>query len=343
MSTKVISKSKINLKQKVDLDYFLREWYWEGKNKINKRYNLSSINLAPTQLKALLKERSFLGISTDFPKQISKNGVVIGGPCITDSKENITIESVNDITNIILVAKALNLPALIYLSIKEEEIRSNKEWIGVKDHFEKLINQISEMLEYKNIKLIDTSEKEVNSLIENFLDSINSQVTKDELNKLYYIGNNDHRLKQPYKSTDELKISIHKRFLVTYLPEFISKLTNITNPDVFVVENIQQVKAILRAKNISKTGRLFHLAYLPTPNLTGKMRMYSSTADFKVFLDQKDQVSQALKTASDKSINYYFSIIPNNLNQLENKSEANLIMPCYTAIQKAYLKQNTKI
>jgi len=59
---------------------------------------------------------------------------VIGGPCITDSKENITIESLNDIINIILVAKELKSLAVIYLSIKEEEIRNGGNWKKTKNN-----------------------------------------------------------------------------------------------------------------------------------------------------------------------------------------------------------------
>jgi len=42
----------------VDLDYFLREWYWEGKDKILQRYFLGDIN-NKLKLSNLLKKETF--------------------------------------------------------------------------------------------------------------------------------------------------------------------------------------------------------------------------------------------------------------------------------------------
>jgi len=298
------------MKVNVDLDYFLREWYWEGKDKILQRYSLGDIN-NKSKLNNLLKKRNFLGVSKLF-SEISdfKNRVVIGGPCITDSKENITIESLNDIINIILVAKELKSLAIIYLSIKEEEIRNGGSWEKTKKQFEELILEISNLLDYKNILIFDTSVVENNILIKYFVGKIKFDVTDEELDKLYYIGNNDHRLKESSGTIDETKINLHKRFLVTYLPDFISEVTGLEDPSVFVVENIQQVKAIITARKISKNKKLFHLAYLPTPSVDGKARMYSSSNEQKLFLREKDYVLKILKEANEKVRQYYFSIIP---------------------------------
>ncbi len=298
------------------LDFFLREWYWEGSAKINERYGLDSIKKTELDLETL-KQRQFIGVTKGIPKKFSKNTIVIGGPCITDNFDSITIESINDLTNLILLAKEIKVPAFIYLSIKEEELRSGKSWSETKKVFEKIISDISKSLDYEEIQIIDTSEKRVNMLIEKYVKNIEKKVTQQELDTLYYIGNNDHRAKEAFLKLDKTKVNLHKRFLVTYLPDFLEELTQIKNPTILVVENIQQVKAVQTARRISKNKRLFHLAYLPTPNLFGKKRMYSSVAKEKVFITPKNILNLAFSKACKESKSFYFSILPKKFK--ENK------------------------
>ena len=194
------------------------------------------------------------------------------------------------------------------------------EYEELAKQFEELILEISDLLDYKNIHIFDTSVAENNILIKYFVEKIKFDVTDEELDKLYYIGNNDHRLNESSGTVDETKINLHRRFLVTYLPDFISKVTGLEDQSVFVVENIQQVKAIITARNISKNKKLFHLAYLPTPSVDGKARMYSSSNEQKLFLKEKDYVIKLLKEANEKVMQYYFSIIPS----IGKKGEVNM-------------------
>ncbi|MFA5763986.1 MAG: hypothetical protein WC915_04190 [archaeon] len=304
----------------VNLDYFLKKWYWEGIDKITNRYFLDNLEDTKFKLKSLLKKRKFIGVSKDIPKNIPKNSIVIGGPCITDSSKKITLESLTDLFNIILIAKKMNVPAIIYLSVKEEEMRSGHSWKNTYKSFSDLIKNISALLDYKSIIIIDTSNNNINSTINDFCDKIKNNINEKNLNELYYIGNNDHR-KNNSQNIDKIKINIHRRFLITYFPEFIEKISGIKKPNVFVVENIQQSKVILTAKIISNYGKLYHLAYLPTPDLSGNKRMYSSQIASKIFIEDTSN-NKFFNKISHESIIFYSSIIPKISNEKLKSNES---------------------
>ncbi len=312
------------------VNYFLRNWYWEGKEKLIDRYNLINPEESPAFVNELISsQKKFIGITKDFPIEKNNKTIIIGGPCITDCSESITLESINDLLNIITVAKEYDLPAIIYLSTKEEELRSKKDFSSTTKKFIDLIERLSKKENYSKIKIIITSDKKINDLIEKYSKKIDSKITGKELNDLYKIGNTPQTNSEPI---DIQKIEIHKRFLVTYLPEFVEEISGIKNPIVFAIENIQQAKAILTARNLTRRQAHgpFHIAFIPTPDTSGKYRMYSSVKESKIYVDKPN--NEIINNASDESIDFYYSSFINQENNEKDKRKA--VINCISNFQE---------
>lgn len=314
-----------------DYEEFLKKWYWMNLNDFTKTYSLKKIEdlKLPEALQKnnLVRTGIILGATSSL-SFLNKDFFVMGGPCIADCYENFTLESIAEISNLLNTAKTLNKKAIVFLGVKEEEIRTNKNWKKRGDDFEGLINKIAKILKNDNFLIVRSDNQDIEKISQKFLALLDIEITKEQLFNLYNVGKT-----RPY-SEDKAKCSfdysLHKRFIVTYFPEFVKEITNSTKAiPLLACENLQQIKALKQAQIISKrignTGAIpEQLIHLPFPNLKGDNRMYRSNNENKIFIsDNAKKIETLLQKSPENVFFYYSNIWPKELldKQIENKAD----------------------
>jgi hypothetical protein len=235
-----------------------------------------------------------LGISRQsfcYSKEINENFIekciVVGGPCIKDCENAITIEAVYEIFNIIKTAKGLSAPGIIFIGLQEEILQYGEKqcYYYLGKNLERVIGAIANFLEYKNITIIDTRENHYNSLMREFLRKKNSLFNIREVNTIFEFGN------RKYKSHNEAWIDATKRVTIAHVPLFLNAyLKNKDRKNILVVENTQQIKIIKLAQLIESTENgPYQVAHLPVPGVSGSERMYRAPYWDKVYLNENKE------------------------------------------------------
>jgi|GEM_PF-4497256 len=302
-------------------DFFLEKWYWMTGESLKKKYGLIDMNEAlpkSVQLNGKLPNHLFIGATEKIGFSALKQATLIGGPCIMDCFEDFTLESIIDMCMILKTAKTLNIPALVFVGTDEEQFRTNTDWRAVGTRFEKACQQIGKKLEYPHFRVIRSDQAKIKKASKYFMNSIRSFSSIQEMADLYRIGK--WTAKKEIGNTGDIKsvtAEVHRRVLATYLPSFVQKITDTKKtPFVIAVENIQQVNAVRKAREISAkmntfSNGPFQLAYLPVPNLDGTSRMYRSIPSGKIFLSENPlHLEKALKKIPSPVFEYYSTVWP---------------------------------
>lgn len=240
--------------------------------------------------------------SKNIKRDFLENCIVVGGPCVKDCINSITIEAIYEIINVILMARALNSNGIIFLGLEEEIIQYGKGH-ALKKLFIRLKNIINSLIQYfsyNNILTIDTSEKNYNCLMAKKLIELNKYFHSRELNTIFEFGY------RPYKEHNPKWIEATKRVIIAHTPHYLKEYLNLKYvPNILAVENVQQIKIIKKAFFIEKKafkseikGPL-QIVHLPVPGISGANRLYRAPVWDKVFIDD-----------SRKDLNYKQALAP---------------------------------
>lgn len=260
---------------------FINITYNQGMNAFLSEYGMK---LLPTEFSNLKVDPKLFCCSKELRYDFLQKCIVVGGPCIKDCENAVTIGAIYEIFNIIKTAKTLNTKAVIFIGLYEEAIKNGgkQSYDLLKNNLDNIVNAFSVFFEYKNITVIDTREKFYNSLMKEYLTKTNNFFNVEKLNAIFELG------KHKYKAHDDFWIIVTKRVAIAHTPSFLNAyLGNKNNENILVVENTQQIKIVKLAKKIdsSKNGP-YQLAYLPVPAVSGSERMYRAPYWDKIYLNE---------------------------------------------------------
>lgn len=222
--------------------------------------------------------------SKELDKSFLENCIVVGGPCIKDCENSITIEAICEVFNIIKTAKELKTRGIIFIGLREEIVQygEKKCYNHLKENLGKVIDALSNFLEYNEITIIDTREQSYDLLMEEFLKKTNVFFNIKKINTIFEFGN------RKYKAHNKPWIDATKRVVIAHLPSFLNAyLKNKENKNILAVENTQQIKIIRLARQIEATKNgPYQIAHLPVPSVSGSERMYRAPHWDKVYLNE---------------------------------------------------------
>lgn len=255
------------------------------KKSIDRIFELNNINIPISQ-----KDDLMISKSIHVLEKSKKYTWVVGGACIDRCDGNIEELALcfyYDILMPINFAMQYDLPVAIYIDTPIEVFCDNEreyeKWINLAEQISAFINKLNNTLN-KKIYIIrrDKGYKSLDSILEhiNFKD--------DELKGLYDLVPS---IKNNYFSSDLL---LHfRRSICQYLPEYLEKYFNTEIHKIIVVEEISQLKAILKAKKINKN--IIPQVYIDMPSVTCKNRMHRSpTGKIKIFDDVNNIMTDKL-------------------------------------------------
>jgi len=264
-----------------DKEKFINILYNQGLLVFLKKYRMKSVpaNFFNSEISPMS-----LCYSKGLNKSFLENCIVVGGPCIKDCENSITIEAIYDVFNIVKTAKALKTKGIIFLGLREEIIQygEKKCYNQLRENLGKAIDAISGFLKYNDIAVIDTREQSYNLLMEEFLKKKNDFFNIKKINTIFEFGN------RKYKAHNEAWIDATKRVVIAHLPSFLNiYLKNNENKNILAVENAQQIKIIKLAQQIEATKNgPYQIVHLPVPSVSGTERMYRAPYWDKVYLDE---------------------------------------------------------
>ena len=309
----------------IDCDYFLRKWYWMTLETFSKKYSLTLIdkNNCPEKMKSHHNVKNNIIMAATCPLSFfdNKDLVVIGGPCISDSLNSPTIESVAEIANLIKTAKTMQRKAVVFVGVEEEQIRTGKELSNVGNAFESITKKLASALQYDKVFVERSDSKKMVSVIQKQIELLGEKISNSELNGLYNVGKSMPNAESlAHLGSTKFNYEIHKRFIATYLPQTVQKLLDLNTPlPLMACENIQQLKAVKNAQAMSVLKGDYvngphQLIHLPFPSISGDNRMYRSLPQNKIYLsDNRDRILKLLKGNPKKVLNYYLQVWPSEL------------------------------
>lgn len=263
--------------------------------------------------------------SKEINENFIKKCIVVGGPCIKDCENAITIEAVYEIFNIIKTAKGLNAPGIIFIGLQEEIIQyGEKQFYNyLRKNLERVIGAIADFLEYKNITTIDTRENHYNSLMGKFLRKKNSFFNIRKVNTIFEFGN------RKYKSHNKAWIDATKRVIIAHMPSFLNAyLKNKDRKNILAVENTQQIKIIKLAQLIESTENgPYQVAHLPVPGVSGSERMYRAPYWDKIYLDEdKEDLAVKQKLAPKEVFEFWMKMFVDLKTKTSNPQLSELVL-----------------
>jgi len=228
-------------------EVFINSFYIHGLRTFLKKYEMKLIPLEFYNIGII--SQSFY-CSQKINSNFLKECIVVGGPCIKDCENSITIEAIYDVFNIIKTAKLLRTKGIVFLGLHEEIIQygEKKYYNQLRENLGRTIDAISNFLEYKDIIVIDTREQSYNLLMEEFLKKKNKFLNIRKINTIFEFGN------RKYKAHNKAWVDATKRVVIAHLPSFLNAyLKNNRNKNILAVENVQQIKIIRLAQQIEAT------------------------------------------------------------------------------------------
>ncbi len=262
-------------------EIFINTFYIQGMRMFLKK---NGMKLTPSEFFSLGIDSHSFCCSQKVNSNFLEKCIVVGGPCIKDCENSVTIEAVYEIYNIIKAAKALNTRGIVFVGLYEEILQYGKKqsYEYLKISLDCIINSLSDFLDYKNITIIDTRDRLYNSLMEEFLRQKNNFLSIRKINTIFEFSD------RKYKSHNQAWVEATKRVVIAHMPSFINLyLKNKDKQNILVIENTQQIKVIKLAQLIesAETGP-YQIAYLPVPGVSGAERMYRAPYWDKIYLDE---------------------------------------------------------
>jgi len=283
---------------------FINIFYNRGMREFLKEYRLK---LMPQEFfSAGIHPKSFC-CSSEIKEGFLKKCIVVGGPCIKDCENAITIEVVYEIFNVIKTAKALNTKSIIFVGLYEEILQYGEKqcYNFIKKNVDRVIKALSDFLEYNDIVVIDTREQFYNYLMEEFLEKTSNFFNIKKINTIFEFGN------RKYKAYNKSWIDATKRVVIAHVPSFLSTyLRNKENKNILAVENTQQIKVIKLAQLIeSSENGPYQVAYLPVPSVSGSERMYRAPYWDKIYLNEmRDELLTKQLLAPKEVFNFWMEM-----------------------------------
>jgi len=264
-----------------DQEKFINIFYNRGMHGFLKKYGL---RLTPQEFFSVgIHPKSFC-YSMEIKEDFLKKCIVVGGPCIKDCENAITIEAVYEIFIIIRTAKLLNTKGVIFIGLQEEILQYGKKqsYNYLRKNIDRVIKALSNFLAYNDITIIDTREQSYNSLMKKFIEKTNNFLNIKKINTIFEFGN------RKYKAHNQSWINATKRIVIAHVPSFLyAYLGNKNNKKILAVENTQQIKIIKLAQLIeSSENGPYQVNHLPVPGVSGSERMYRSPHWNKVYLNE---------------------------------------------------------
>lgn len=280
-----------------DKEKFINILYNQGLLEFLKKYGMKSVpvNFFNSEISPMS-----LCYSKELNKTFLENCIVVGGPCIKDCENSITIEAIYDVFNIVKTAKALKTKGIIFIGLREEIIQygEKKCYNQLRENLGKAIDAISGFLKYNDIAVIDTREQSYNLLMEEFLKKKNDFFNIKKVNNIFEFGT------RKYKTHNEAWIDATKRVVIAHLPSFLNiYLKNSENKNILAVENAQQIKIIRLTQQIEgiKNGP-YQIVHLPIPSVSGAERMYRAPYWDKVYLDETSNELMVKQLLAPKNV-----------------------------------------
>lgn len=215
--------------------------------------------------------------------------IVLGGPCLRNDLEGITLNTFYQIFMPIKVASILNKLCGIYLGFKEEIIytpEKENEFNELKKKIKKAILRISSDFKVKS-NIIDTSELKIDKLVEQCKNLEGVELSRTESEDIYSFFKNQNKTK--FHKPE--RILINERVITCHGNEFMRRITG--KNKFLIVEDFEQIKAYLYLRNRNKVKNKDNhqyisdfLAFLPLPSTCLSTTMFKSKKEEKIFLSR---------------------------------------------------------
>lgn len=330
-------------------------------NLINNIYSFTPSKLREFYELIELPERKFekhyrkivLGYSHSFEGFRSDKTMVIGGPCLSYTNgdyKKIILKDCIDIMMPIITSKELNLPCLLVFENEQYQnistITSN-DWNLITDILKNFANYYACEIGYNpdNLFFFNSLNPDDLDIQDNLYKIYGKFFKDDELFGLYSI---DYRSDHPKKNIhQEEYLKTYKKTLITYLPQFASRVTDKGIDKIIISENVNQLRVYFYIKNICENIGCdipSIIAHVAAPNIDG-VRMDIGRNTKKLYIhDTVDKISNRLRRSKVDVIEYYSSLAGEDLHNEKIEKAISFItsmkMIYENALNKAYLNIN---
>jgi hypothetical protein len=274
--------------------------------------------------------RADLVVACDFrclPTALAATAVV-GAPCIDHcggDPRRLTLQVFADIVYVLSAAHELGLPALVTLGTREEELVAARSRARRADVWPEIGRMVAEWVRISarafgaaDVRIWQTHEPDCDAALSALAAATRDVLPDRRLNGLYSL---DGSSTFPAGSAVFAGYySYFRRNVVSYLPEFASRGLARPIQQVLVAENLQQHKAVARARELrgdqagdrvrDAQAPVLHLAPLPSPSLSGRSRMSRAPTEDQLFVaDPSALVAGKLAAAADVSRWYWQALL----------------------------------
>jgi hypothetical protein len=305
------------------LNEFSKKWYWQEINEVMKFFSMTQYPPHPDFLSDHhgVKAGTIIGASTDIRQFDLKKYTILGGPCINDCKENITLEAVYEISNTLLLAKKLNSRAVIYIQDGEEALlEPDVEWKPISTRVHKLVSKLAKIYDYKNFIIVKTLKPENKSIID-LNSTLSNNFSDFDFLKMYAIKYPVGQPKNDFTEFEKGIIAMNKRTFSLYFPNVVKEfLGEKFACPILAAENLQQLKIIKLARIVCNMNGQFEtephqVVHFPFPSLSGDMRMYRSEDKFYL-------TSDSSKIKDKNVLSFWSNAFPEQLTEKKEGKQA---------------------
>ena len=270
-----------------DPQWFALAWYGQALERLAAASGLVLVPAsgAPNALVARLPGAAtghLVAVSSEFidtPEDLS-DAVVVGGPCLGDCLRYPTLESLYDSVQTVLVAKALNAPALLYLGDREEVLGSGGEgkWGKLALRFEEWLPSLAAAVGFKDLTVVRTSTEAHERALEDAGHAA-KELAPESLDRAFHLGS------FAVKCQDEPARAVTRRVIAAHLPEVVARHLGADRPrPVVMAENLQQAEVYNLANRLAAAAgqKMAFVGHFPAPSPSAGMRMYRAQAWDKI-------------------------------------------------------------
>jgi hypothetical protein len=270
-----------------DPEWFALAWYGQTIAALCKPRGLRPVRpelppLGPAARLPGFRSGHLVAVSPDLldPSTSLADAVVAGGPCIGDCQSRPTLEALYDTVQVLLAARALDLPALLFVGDEEEGMeRGNAtEWERLGERFARWLPAIAAVLGVAEVAVVRTSGS-VHADALARLGQPARGIEPARIDAAFHLGAG-----VPRPLVEESR-RVTRRVIEAHLPEVVSRHLGRTVATVVIAENLQQAGVFEVARDLAAGrggGQVALAAHWPAPAVSGSERMYRSGAWDKV-------------------------------------------------------------
>jgi SAM-dependent methyltransferase len=300
----------------VDAPPLLRRIYKRSAEWLLRTHGLVGISTRPVWSRAATPTSGIaFAVNSDLPDTWIGEPVVVGGSCLgySDGRpDKLRLDVAVDSLMPILVAAHLGCDCLLFMHVEEEEgaiaAAGARGYGHVADAVQALIESAAATMHPTGTVAVlrtDTGDREA---VDRAEANLGHSLSDSSLARLYAIGSSG-RAASPSPS----RLRLHRRTVLSYLPDVVGAVLNRRVDQVVAVENLHQVKAVRTAGRLAMCdsrawGRVDHLVLVPPPSLTASSRMCRARPSSSLRLVQGvGALRQAIHTAHPLSRNYWLT------------------------------------